>query len=512
MHAALGGDRMVDLDPEIGEVGDQALPERGIALDLRGEFAGEGAVAVRELGHVWHAEFGRGQRLAGRQRPPVRGAARQSEPQARLDAVDGLLGHRPVRGQLAADEREHAGLGLDQPVTARQLDGRIAGVGRGAHQGPDAGPGADDAVVAEPRARHDAADQGEELVGVGRGDASGARVALVGGVGGAEVSPGAPGHDEQDPPLLRGLDDDGLTHRQVLGAQDHVDPPREAEQLAAGHAEQALGGPGPGRHQYGAGPHPGAVAELGDVVGAVPAERAHRRVGQHLGPVAAGVLQRGQGQAGVVGDGILVGDRAAEPVRGEQGLELAGGGRSEGAMAAAAVEAERVVEGQADPELPQGESVAAVGGEQELARLDQVTGDLVEASALAQGLVDEPDLALLEVADAAVDQSARARRCAKGQVTGVDDQDPQAAHGRVAGDTGARDAGADDQQVPDGGGRRRGGGRRVAGPHRVGRAWAPGGHLEAVLQGADLPGSPRWRGDLFGEGIGAIVAPRGGHL
>jgi hypothetical protein len=109
-----------------------------------------------------------------------------------------------------------------------------------------------------------------------------------------------------------------------------VDAARQGEQVVAGDPEQALGRPRPGGDDDGPGADLAAVGELGDVVRAGPAQGGDGGVGQDLGAVAAGVLQGGEGQAGVVGDGVLVGDGAAEAGLGEQGLALAGGGRVRG--------------------------------------------------------------------------------------------------------------------------------------------------------------------------------------
>ena len=72
---------------------------------------------------------------------------------------------------------------------------------------------------------------------------------------------------------------------------------------------------------------------------------------------------------------------------------------------------------------------------------------LAEALALGQGLVDEAELPLLEVAEAAVDELGGLRRGPRGQVAALDQGGAQAPGGGVEGDAGAGDAAADDEDV-----------------------------------------------------------------
>ena len=64
-----------------------------------------------------------------------------------------------------------------------------------------------------------------------------------------------------------------------------------------------------------------------------------------------------------------------------------------------------------------------------------------------QRLLDELEVALLEVAEAAVDELARPARGARGQVAGLDQTDPQAAGRGVEGGPGAGYAAADDKHI-----------------------------------------------------------------
>ena len=75
-------------------------------------------------------------------------------------------------------------------------------------------------------------------------------------------------------------------------------------------------------------------------------------------------------------------------------------------------------------------------------------GRVVEqALALGQVLVDEEELLLLQVAQAAVDELRRLRRRARREVVALDEGRAQAARGGVEGHAGAGDAAADHEDV-----------------------------------------------------------------
>ena len=85
--------------------------------------------------------------------------------------------------------------------------------------------------------------------------------------------------------------------------------------------------------------------------------------------------------------------------------------------------------------------------DEERQHLHQVRGVVAEALALGEGLVDEADVALLEVAQAAVDELRGLRRGAGGEVVALDERGAQAAGGGVERAADAGDAAADDQDV-----------------------------------------------------------------
>ena len=89
-----------------------------------------------------------------------------------------------------------------------------------------------------------------------------------------------------------------------------------------------------------------------------------------------------------------------------------------------------------------------VVGDDERQVADQVRSVLPKQSALLERLHDERDVALLEVADAAVDELRAAARRAFAEVVLFEQQDVVAAARRVDGDADAGGAAADDDDVP----------------------------------------------------------------
>ena len=109
-------------------------------------------------------------------------------------------------------------------------------------------------------------------------------------------------------------------------------------------------------------------------------------------------------------------------------------------------------------------------GKDEGQRPDQVRRDAQQDAPLAVGLEHEPEVAGLQIAEAAVHQPARARAGARAEVVLLDQHGPEPAHGRVARHAGAGDAAADDEQV---GGLRRSAARAWPAPRTDRREPAP---------------------------------------
>src|SRR5215208_2377276 len=92
-------------------------------------------------------------------------------------------------------------------------------------------------------------------------------------------------------------------------------------------------------------------------------------------------------------------------------------------------------------ERPTGASV--VDGNQEAERLDQMLRDVQYGLSIPQRLSYERELVVLQVAQAAVDQTRRPLRRPAGDVALVQEQHPQAPHRGVTGYAGAVYAGSD---------------------------------------------------------------------
>jgi hypothetical protein len=169
------------------------------------------------------------------------------------------------------------------------------------------------------------------------------------------------------------------------------------------------------------------------------------------------VFERGsagqrQGQAGIVGACVEVQEAGNQTIGVEcrqmgQRLIL-GDAPVAGADAEAAGE---VVE-------PQGNGVGAGHGRRDHAvapeqgyekrqGADEVGCIVQESLPLGQVFVDQSEFALLQVAQAPVDQFGGLRRGARGEVILLDERDLQAPAGRVEGDAGARDPAPHDQDV-----------------------------------------------------------------
>ena len=86
-------------------------------------------------------------------------------------------------------------------------------------------------------------------------------------------------------------------------------------------------------------------------------------------------------------------------------------------------------------------------GQDETQRMDQVRGLPAYRLTLTQRFAHQAELALFEVAQAAMDQLAAGTGGVCGQVMLLAEQDAQAAAAGVTGDAGAVDAATDDQQV-----------------------------------------------------------------
>ncbi len=80
-------------------------------------------------------------------------------------------------------------------------------------------------------------------------------------------------------------------------------------------------------------------------------------------------------------------------------------------------------------------------------RMHEVRRERDHQLALEQRLAHEPKVEVLQVAQPAVNELARAARCTRGEVRALQQRDAVAARGRVERDARAGDAAADDDHV-----------------------------------------------------------------
>ena len=129
---------------------------------------------------------------------------------------------------------------------------------------------------------------------------------------------------------------------------------------------------------------------------------------------------------------------------------------------------ERVVDPQADVHQLETGLRALVDRDQERQRAHEVRRDLGLDATLRDALEHEPDLAVLEIAQAAVDELARLRRCARGVVALLEQGDLHPAELGITCDAGAGDASADHDDVIGHGGH----GTKIPGERASVKAWA----------------------------------------
>src|SRR5581483_594798 len=104
---------------------------------------------------------------------------------------------------------------------------------------------------------------------------------------------------------------------------------------------------------------------------------------------------------------------------------------------------EQIVQFDADAQLPQWTPGFAISGKQEGKRLCEMRRDMAQNFFLHTGFPNESDPALLEVAQPAVQQPARAAARAGREIMAIDETDAKPAHGGVARHAAAHDATAD---------------------------------------------------------------------
>ena len=189
-----------------------------------------------------------------------------------------------------------------------------------------------------------------------------------------------------------------------------------------------------------------------DLAGGVLGEGDDPAAVGHGGAVDSSGAGDREHQPGVVGGGVVVQVAAGEAVAGD-GREVGEGGvgleplvqPADAEAAGEVVHPHRRAERPGDP--ARDDAVPGQDRDQERQELDEVRRVAAQPLALVERLVDEADIALLEVAQPPVDELGALRRRAAGEVLGLDEGGAQAAGGGVEGDPDAGDAAADDEHV-----------------------------------------------------------------
>jgi hypothetical protein len=274
-------------------------------------------------------------------------------------------------------------------------------------------------------------------------------------VGGSDERALVPRDHEHDPPVLHRVQDDRRLVPDAGSRDDDVYALRRSEPRRPGlvHGDHGIH-PRPRRVDDGA----AANRQLATAqpVGQLHADHAARllheadRARIRYGD-GAGFASREQGlehQPRVVGPAVPVHAGAAQTIRQQPRL---GATRAVGAEHPVQVHAadarQDVVRPQARSELPLAHGAVGIDRVDELHGTDEVRREAAEPFPLASRLEDEPDLALLQVAQTAVDQLRRPARRSRGEVGLLHHGHLEAAERSIARDTGTVDAAPDDQEV-----------------------------------------------------------------
>ena len=375
-------------------------------------------------------------RGARRRAAAARASGRARRRARRRDGgVDGVLGHPPVGRQLAAHDRDDAGAAR----SARRGGGR----GRRSRRRPSRA-GAAARRTPRPRRRGPAA-------GPRRGRATSSRKSISASVGSGTSGTGAVDRlvGEADVDRAVGL---GERHHEPAGAaRDRRGDatPQPGQRLGAEHQVGAAAGPQPHLVDQVAGPDAGGVdhragRDLGRLAGQLVAQ--HGAVAGRADARGRGCARRRRGRprcgrswrpagrrprAGRPRRAARRGRRRREAGRERQGL--GGGdppraGAGSGARCGPRRAARRRRRCRPAGGRPAGGSMVSASGSSIGSGVGQVGGgDLHQDAALDGALVGDADLAVGEVAQAAVHQLGRPARRTEREVVGVDRQHGQAA-------------------------------------------------------------------------------------
>src|SRR5258706_486433 len=278
-------------------------------------------------------------------------------------------------------------------------------------------------------------------------------------VGRAEERGAEPGHREKHAPVARHRHEDRAIAGQEGAVDDEVHALARRDQVAARGAVHAPDrvDPDAGRVDHAA--RPELVARAGLAVldqhaadAPVFVNQADRRaMVQHRGAASDRRTREGKREPGLVElpVPVLDGARQVAALQARCPLERLRGAQ-EFAARVPVLAGEQVVQREAAAIEPFVEPAAAraVHRQHESERLDKVRSVAHQDGALVQRFADQPEVALREVAHAAVRELRRARRSPFGEVLGLDQRDREAARRGVERHAEPGGAAADDHQIP----------------------------------------------------------------
>ena len=267
-----------------------------------------------------------------RRSPPGRGSVsvtglRWGDVELPLHGVDHVAGHDAVGGELAAADGEDAGgAEVDDVLAAGAAGASLLAVAAG-HEGADAGPGADDVGAHELGLGEEGVGGGEQVFDVGLAGADLGGVGAGGGLRGADDGVLAGGEHEHDAAVHGGQEREGVAVAEPLARHGDVDAlaATHGGRLARGIELADLVAPGTGGVDEGASADGDLLA--GEVVhddGAaglalLDDELAHGGVVEDDGAGLGGAQGVGEGEARVVGGGVVVAGAAREALGAQAG-------------------------------------------------------------------------------------------------------------------------------------------------------------------------------------------------
>jgi hypothetical protein len=455
------------LGAQVRQIGDQPAGQGVVGGRQRRHLTGAPAVGPDQAGPDVRSQLvpleGRGGGAgegAGGGGAAIERAVQAARAQEVDHAVDGLLGHPPHGGQLAAGHVEDA-VAVDPDVVLAR-DGRRTG-GVAGQQRAQAGEGRDHLTAPQGSGREgvvgglqevvDVRPPGPDLVVGGGGVGGGVAVSCRGPirVGRPDDGARAGGEGEHQPPIPRRVDDDHPSGGWEPGGVDHqVHPQRRPENRLA-RAEgirEWTGGVDHRPRGDGEGSAAVAVDDGGRMQVTAALQGRYVHVGGDHRASPLGVEHVLQDQAEVVGLAVHVEGGPVEPGRAQQRGELvdlagphspAGDGR--------APQGQGVVQGHPQAEHGEGGAAVPVSGEEELHRAAEVGGGGEQVAPLAQPFPHQLEVAVLQVSQPSVDELRGVAGGLAGKVAVLAQGHAEAAQGRVPGHRRAGGAAPDHQDV-----------------------------------------------------------------